>query len=266
VRLAAVEMSGVRARTVAQAREAYAPMIAEAAAKRANFVCLTEALTSHHSGLKVEQAAEPIPGPSTEYFAALAQKHDLYIVAGLVERDAHLIHNTAVLVGPEGLVGKYRKVCLAANEASAWGVCSGEEFPVFPTRFGKVGMMICWDLQHPEVARALAGQGAEILFLSIAGGNPILASARAIENQVFLVVSAWNSSRLNWIKTGIYDYDGGLLDSVKGRGVAVAEVDLDAPRYWAHVGDLKGQIAHQRPVVAMPAGTGRISQPPSSPP
>lgn len=259
VTLATVHMRGAKAKSAAQACAAYAPLIEEAAGKGANFVCLTEAFTSHFSGLSFEQAAEPIPGPSTKYFEGVARKHDLYVIAGLVERAGHLIYNTSALIGPEGYLGKYRKVCLTRDEGNGWGVSPGDSFPVFETRFGKVGMMICWDLQHPEAARALAAQGAEIIFLPIAGGNPALAAARAIENQIFLVTSAWNSKRVGWLKTGIYDYDGKLIASVQDRGIAIAEVDLDAPRYWANLGDLKGQIIRQRPVVEAKRIVGRRS-------
>lgn len=105
-------------------------------------------------------AAEPIPGPSTDYFGQLAKQHNLYIVAGLLERDQQLVYNVAVLLAPDGSVaGKYRKVCLPRGE---WlgGVQPGHEYPVFDTRFGKLGMMVCYDGFFPEVARELTNHGA----------------------------------------------------------------------------------------------------------
>ena len=75
---------------------------------------------------KYEDIAEPIPGPSTEYFGSLARRHNLHLVAGLYERQDHLIYNVAVLLGPDGtLLGKYRKTCLPRSEAAA-GIAPGE--------------------------------------------------------------------------------------------------------------------------------------------
>src|SRR6185503_3681285 len=138
----------------------------------------------------------------------LAKKHGLYIVAGLVERDAHLIYNVAALVGPDGkLVGKYRKVTLPRGEVEM-GVAPGREYPVFETRFGKLGMMVCYDGFFPEVARELANRGAEVIAWPVAGCNPLLAAARACENHVFLVSSSYSDVSMNWTITAIYDQEG----------------------------------------------------------
>ena len=113
-----------------------------------------------------EQSVEPpsLAGRSrrgVEFFGRLAQKHDMYIVAPVFERLGHVIYNTAALVGPDGrFVGKYRKVCLPRTEYLA-GITPGGEYPVFQTRFGKLGMMICYDVSFPEVARGLANNGAD---------------------------------------------------------------------------------------------------------
>src|SRR5262249_3898988 len=89
----------------------YEPLIAEAARQKADLVVLGETLTYPGLGKKYHEVAEPVPGPSTEYFGQLAKKHNIYIVPGLLERDGHLVYNVAVLIGPDGKVaGKYRKV------------------------------------------------------------------------------------------------------------------------------------------------------------
>jgi hypothetical protein len=132
------------------------PLIGEAANKKANLVVLPETLTYYKSGRTFAECAEPVPGPSTRYFGQLARKYDLYIVAGLLERDGTLIYNVAVLIGPAGnVVGKYRKVCLPRGEIEG-GISPGEDYPVFETSFGKVGMMVCYDGFFPEVARRLS--------------------------------------------------------------------------------------------------------------
>jgi Carbon-nitrogen hydrolase len=163
VRIATVHHRALPGNSPAEMCRQFDHYIDEAAKRNADLVVLPEVLTQQGTGLKFIEAAEPIPGPSTKYFAELARKHDLYIVAGLIERDQHLMYNTSVLVGPDGeLVGKYRKVCLPRTEIEE-GFEPGDEYPVFETRFGKVGMMICYDGFFPEVARELSNRGAEVI-------------------------------------------------------------------------------------------------------
>jgi len=95
-RLAAVHYRPHEGKTPAAKREQFAPLIAKAAEQKADLVVLPETLTYYQTGLSYSDVAEPIPGPSTDYFGALAKKHDLYIVAGLLERDEPLIYNVAV--------------------------------------------------------------------------------------------------------------------------------------------------------------------------
>ena len=157
----------------------YAPLIAEAAKQKADLVVLGETLTYYGTGKTMAECAETVPGPSTEYFGKLAKEHNLYIVAGLVERDGKTLYNTSALLGPDGtLVGKYRKVTLPRGEIES-GITPGHDYPVFDTRFGKVGMMICYDGFFPEVARELSNRGAEVIAFPVMGCNPLLAAARA---------------------------------------------------------------------------------------
>ncbi|MFO0849774.1 MAG: carbon-nitrogen hydrolase family protein [Gemmataceae bacterium] len=174
-------------------REEFAPLVAEAARQKADLVVLGETLTFINTGKSYADCAEPVPGPSTRYFGELARKHNLYVVAGLLERDGHLVYNVAALIGPDGgLIGKYRKVCLPRGEIER-GVAPGSEYPVFDTRFGKVGLMVCYDGFFPEVARELANRGAEVIGWPVWGCNPGLAAARACENHVYLVSSTYRT-------------------------------------------------------------------------
>ena len=227
--------------------------VAQAAEQRADLVVLGECITSVGNGLSYIEAAEPVPGPSTCYLANLAGEYKLYIVTSLHERVGHLIYNTAVLLGPDGtLVGKYRKVCLARDEYRK-GVAPGRQFPVFDTDIGKVGMMICFDVHMPEVARGLAANGAEIIAMPIMGGHPALGRARAIENQVYLVTSTYSVND-DWMQSGVWGLSGDLLVRATEKDcVVVAEVDLSEQYFWrANMGDFKSRLRHERPAVELP--------------
>lgn len=210
--------------------------------QNADFVCLPEGTTVCGTKKSYVEVSESIPGSSTSFLGALAKKYDMYIIAGIYEREGDVVYNTSVLIGRDGtLAGKYRKVFLPQEEIAA-GLTPGNSFPVFDTDFGKVGMMICWDTQFPEAARKLALNGAEIIFFPVWGGNTTLVRARAIENQVFIVSSSYD------MESGIFDQTGELIaEGTEENPVAIIEVDLNKRNLIPWLGEFKNRIKREMP-------------------
>jgi predicted amidohydrolase len=111
-----------------------------------------------------ERLAESIPGPSTERLREIAAAADAYLVAGLIERDADSgrLYNGAVLIGPDGVAGTYRKLHLTAADR-AWATAGDLGLPTFDIPPGRIGMLIGYDALFPEAARSLALDGADII-------------------------------------------------------------------------------------------------------
>jgi len=232
--------------------EEYAPLLAEAAKQKADLVVLGETVPSVGVKQKAHETAEVIPGPTTGYFGELAGKHGLHVVLSLHERDGHLVYNAAVLLGADGrLIGKYRKVCLPPGEVEA-GTAPGSDYPVFDTKLGKVGLMVCYDGFFPEVARELSNRGAEIIAWPVWGCNPLLAQARACENHVYLVSSTFMEPKDGWMISAIFDQTGKpIAQAGKWGTVAVAEVDLSRPYIGPYnLGDFRAMVPRHRPVAA----------------
>lgn len=235
--------------TIELNRQMVVPLIEQAADQGADLVVLGEMVSCKGVTGIFSEAAETIPGPTTDFYGEVAKENDCYIVVGLPERDGHEVFNVSVLLGPEGeVVGKYRKVTLPREEIQQ-GISPGYEYPVFDTRFGKVGMMICYDVFFPEVARELSVNGAEVIAMPIWGGNPLLAAARCAENGVYLVSSTYTNHESNWMKTAVWDREGQRLAEANEWGtVVMAEVDLNKPTHWQFLGDFQSRIQRESPV------------------
>ena len=249
VRLAAVHYKPT-GKSPRENREEYAPLLAEAGRQRADLVVLGETVPSVGVTMKAHETAEAIPGPTTDYFGELARRHNLHVVLSLYERDGHLVYNTAVLLGPDGrLIGKYRKVSLPHGEVEN-GIAPGEDYPVFDTAFGKVGLMICYDGFFPEVARALTNRGAEVIAWPVWGCNLLLARARACENHVYVVSSTYMDVKDDWMISAVFDREGTpIARAGKWGTLAVAEVDLGQPTVGPYnLGDFRSMVPRHRPV------------------
>jgi predicted amidohydrolase len=111
------------------------------------------------------------------------------------------------------------------------------DYPVFDTDFGRIGIMICWDVQYPDPARALALRGAEVILMPIWDGDRLLAKARAIENHLFLVSSGYG------FPAQVLDPLGAELASSEKNGTIVT-VTVDLNRRYADewLGELRGRF------------------------
>lgn len=180
---------------------------------------------------QIYELAEPVPGPSTNILAKLAEKTKTYIIFGMPELSGGTqatIHNTAVLLAPNGFVGKYRKMYLPTHSVfeEKRYFRPGYESAAFDTQLGKIGLIICYDIFFPEVTRLTRLMNAQII-VCISASPAIrrsffetLTSARAIENTAFLAFV-----NLVGIEDGLQFWGGSRLIGPQGRVIAKANYD-----------------------------------------
>lgn len=223
------------------------PMIDEAAAAGANMVVFPELFTTGYHldtvGPRMTELAEPIDGPTVRALQEAARKNHVYIVApiALLHGLSGVPYNSAVFINSDGTVqGSFDKVHLWALERFYFR--AGHEFPVFDTEFGKVGIMVCYDMGFPEAARTLALKGAELIVcpsawcVQDADVWEINAPARALENTVFL--GAVN--RIGHEGGDLYMHGGSMVCGPRGgkmcqltegvEGILYADLDFDEVR------------------------------------
>lgn len=136
----------------------------QAVAEKAELVLFPELVVHGHCTPNTWDLAEPVPdGPSTQRLAQVAKKYRLTLCVGLSEKDRDIVYNTAVLVGPDGYIGKQRKLHMSRDENLHYK--GGKEIKVFDIGPCKVGVVICYDNQFPEIARVLALRGADVLLM-----------------------------------------------------------------------------------------------------
>jgi N-carbamoylputrescine amidase len=197
---------------------------------RADYFCQVE-------DQKLFDLAEAIPGPSTEAFSTVAKEKGVVIIASLFEKRAPgLYHNTAVVIDADGsILGIYRKMHIPDDPAfyEKFYFTPGDTgFKAFDTRFGKIGVLICWDQWYPEGARLTALAGAEILFYPTAIGWAVGEDPHVKKCQH----DAWQTiQRSHAIANGVY------VASVNRVGI-----EGDHLQFWGQsfVSDPFGEILH----------------------
>ena len=246
VSLSPIETPGPRAVRVAAIRlrpkgpdplARFVALVASSVPAGTDLIVLPEGVTLVGTDRRYDEVAQPIPGPDTRRLGAMAHQANAWVVAGVYERDGDVLYNTAVLIDRAGqIAGKYRKVYLPREELEG-GLTPGHDYPVFDTEFGRVGLMICWDVQYADPARALALRGAEVIAMPIWGGNEALARARAIENHLFLVSSGYDFPTL------VFDPVGDTLARAEVDGsIALATLDLNRRYTDPWLGDMRGRF------------------------
>jgi predicted amidohydrolase len=217
-------------------------LTAEAAERDAKLIVLPEMATTGYCWTSREEVApfvETIPGPTTDRFAALAAATSTWIVVGLPELDGTTggFYNTAALIGPKGLVGRYRKTHPYITEVR-WALDGDLGLPIFDTELGRIGMLICMDAEYPEPARVLALAGCDVVCFPTNWLTEHAPSGywlqRAYENGTY-----WVASNRIGLERGVQfsggsaviGPDGAVLDLVDAaEGVAIAEIDLARAR------------------------------------
>lgn len=169
--------------------------------------------------------AEPLDGPSIHQLKRLAKNKNCSIIFGMPLKDDTvngLLYNAAVLLHPDGRVHTYKKWFLPTSGPFEEKIFfdQGEELSVFTTAFGKVGLLICYDLYFPEVSKALALQGADLLVCISASPTvtrryfETMLPARALENTVFFAyvnLTGNQEDLIYWGGSQLYDPLGNLL-------------------------------------------------------
>ena len=141
---------------------------------------------------EVADLSEPVPqGETTEFLAGLSKERGIYIVAGLPERDGNIFYNSAVLTGPDGFIGLYRKTHLFFEE-NLFFTPGNSGFRVWDTKIGRIGIMVCFDWFFPESSRTLALRGAEVIAHPsnlVLPYCPQSMPVRCLENRVYAITA-----------------------------------------------------------------------------
>jgi predicted amidohydrolase len=207
-------------------------LVNKAKKQGANLIIFPElSLTGYVVRDQIYELAETIPGPSVKALEDIARKTNSYIIFGMPElsqKTKATLYNAAVLIGPEGLIGKYRKMYLPTHSVfeEKRYFRAGYHAATFETKIGKIGLIICYDIFFPEVSRLTRLKGAQLI-VCISASPAIrkaffeaLAIARAIENTAFLVYV-----NLVGIEDGLQFWGGSRLVGPNGKILAQAKYD-----------------------------------------
>ena len=208
--------------------------VARAKKENARLVVFPElSLTGYVVRDQVYDLAERIPGPSTRAIERIAKANGMYIIFGMPEiseKTNSTLHNAAVIAGPKGYIGKYRKMYLPTHSVfeEKRYFRPGYQASVYDTEIGRIGVIICYDIYFPEVTRLMRLDGAQLI-VCISASPAVrrsyfetLTAARAIENTAFLAYV-----NLAGIEDGLQFWGGSRLLGPSGRIIAQAKYDKE---------------------------------------
>ncbi len=233
-------------------------LLVEAIAHGAQLTVFPECATTGYGFGDLEGAgavAEPVPGPTTEILTEVCRRHRMdeggpYVVVGLLERtpDPAMVYNSAVLVGPEGLIGCYRKAHLPLLGVDRFTTPGDTGFRVWETEIGRIGIIICYDLRFPEAMRVLGLSGADIIALPTnwpdgsQNAPQFVTRTRALENRVFVLACNRCGE-----ESGFWFF--GHSQITDPRGTVLAEAEADETICYA---DIDPAQARQKRIVLRP--------------
>jgi predicted amidohydrolase len=225
---------------VASNREKIIERFASAVQGSAEFVIFPECALTGYCFDSLEEASaygETIDGPTAKALARVCRETGAYVIVGFIERDGQEFYNSAMVVGPEGVAGTYRKAHLPFLGVDRFLTPGNRPFAIFDLAVGKIGVLICYDSSFPEASRALKLMGAEMIVLPTnwppgAWRNPeFVINTRALENHVnFVAVNRVGTER-GWQFIGrskVVDYNGDTTGEAGGEDeeILFSQVDL----------------------------------------
>lgn len=231
VRLALAQMSSKRG-DKQENLQRMERIISEAKDQSAELVIFPElCVTGYINRDRFYELAETVPGSTTEKIEGITRQKDLHVIFGIPEmseKTKGTLYNTAVFIGPDGLIGKYRKMALPTHSVfeEKRYFRAGHQPAAFSTNLGNVGLCICYDLFFPEVIRLTRLKGAKLIVCISASPAvrkeyfEILTAARAIENTAYLAYV-----NLTGVEEGLQFWGGSRLVSPTGRVLAKAKYD-----------------------------------------
>lgn len=237
--------------------------ITDAARKGAQIICLPELFRSRYfcqvNDPKFFELAEPVPGPTTGILSKIAKENNVVLIASLFEKEKGKYFNTACVIDADGtFLGKYRKVHVPDDGGNFYS----ERYyfkpgdlgsPVFETRYAKVGTLVCWDQWFPEGARALALNGAEIIFYPTSIGWQVREKGQEIGQAEF---DAWRT-----VQRG-HAISNGVFVATTNRTGLEDHLDFWGGSFVADpLGRLLGQASHdQEETLIVSCDLGRIQE------
>jgi N-carbamoylputrescine amidase len=231
-------------------------LLEQAVREKAELIVLPELCTSGYNFKSLKEAtsvSEPIPnGLTTRRWVEFAEENNVYLVGGVCESAGNSLYNSAVMVGPEGYVGTYRKVHLWHKE-KIW-FKAGSRFKVFDTPLGKIGVMICYDNFFPETTRILTRIGADVVCQPTATQQDfdlLINQVRSVENAIFIGTAnlVGKERGIRFIgQSQIINPQGKILvkELEEREGVLTADINISEARKVKQLNEFNNVISDRR--------------------